>query len=95
MSLFSGLQLPDDKKIAGVLAMSGYLAGSKQFTLSEAGKATPVLHCHGTADPMVNFAMAQKTESILKEQGVKEYVLKPYAGMQHTGGRTWVTKKAL
>ena len=49
--------------------MSGYLAGSKQFKLSSAGKTTPVLHCHGTADPMVTFSMAQKTESLLKESG--------------------------
>ena len=84
LSLFTGLQLPDDKKIAGVLAMSGYLAGSKQFKLSPAGKTTPVLHCHGTADPMVTFSMAQKTETLLKEGGVENYELKPYAGMQHT-----------
>ena len=83
MSLFTGLQLPAEKKIAGVLAMSGYLAGAKQFTLSDAGKTTPVLHCHGTVDPMVQFPMAQKTEAMLKEAGIENYELKTY-NIQHT-----------
>ncbi|GMH61229.1 hypothetical protein TrLO_g232 [Triparma laevis f. longispina] len=83
MSLFTGLQLPAEKKIAGVLAMSGYLAGAKQFSLSDAGKTTPVLHCHGTVDPMVQFPMAKKTESTLKEAGIENYELKAYE-IQHT-----------
>jgi hypothetical protein len=63
--------------------MSGYLAGAKQFVLSEAGKTTPTLHCHGTQDPMVRFDMAQKTEAALKEAGHSKYEMKTYP-IQHT-----------
>jgi lysophospholipase-2 len=83
LSLYAGLQRPDDEKIGGVLCMSGYLAGAKTFQLSNAGKSTPVMHCHGTVDPMVRFAMAEKTQEKLKEQGIENYTLKPYP-IQHT-----------
>ena len=64
--------------------MSGYLAGATQFALPDHCRATRVLHCHGTADPMVAFAMAEKTAGLLREQGVADYALTPYAGMAHT-----------
>jgi len=84
LSIFTGLQVPADKKLGGVLVMSGYLAGAKQFTLSEAGKEIPVLHCHGTSDPMVRFDMAQKTEELVKGSGHSNYTLKPYSGLTHS-----------
>jgi len=40
--------------LAGVLSMSGYLTMSNETLVSEANKATPLLMCHGTADPVVN-----------------------------------------
>ena len=84
MSIFTGLQMPPDKKLAGVLVMSGYLAGAGQFTLSAAGAATKTLHCHGTADPMVNYGMATKTRDLLLEGGHGEYELRPYEGLVHS-----------
>jgi len=83
LSLFAGLQRQDDEQLAGVLCMSGYLAGAKKFALSNSGKATPVLHCHGTVDPMVKFEMAQKTEAEIKKAGHTNYTLKSYP-IQHT-----------
>ena len=83
LSLFCGLQMPADQRLAGVLCMSGYLAGAKQFKLSETSKTTPVLHLHGTADPMVKYDAALKTKEHLKAAGA-DVVLKPYAGMAHT-----------
>jgi len=86
LALFSGLQMAPEEKLAGILVMSGYLAGAKQFKMSEAGKATPILHCHGTADPMVQWGMAQKTHAMLTtDGGHSDYTLKPYEGMAHTG----------
>ena len=84
LSLYTGLQVPKEKKLAGVLVMSGYLAGSKQFSLSEVGRNIPTLHCHGTADPMVAYAMAEKTKQLLTSSGHENYTLKPYPNMQHT-----------
>merc|ERR1711935_405960 len=83
MSLFCGLQRSQDEKLAGVLCMSGYLAGAKQFQLSESGKTTPTLHCHGTMDQMVHFDMAQKTMDTLKEAGHTKYAIKTYP-IEHT-----------
>lgn len=54
MSLFTGLQMEDEsQKFAGLIALSGYLPASKQFKLTSGLETTPVLHCHGTADPVV------------------------------------------
>ena len=47
LSLRMGLPL------AGVLAMSSYLTLAEEPLLSDANKETPVLMCHGTADPVV------------------------------------------
>ena len=53
MSLSVGLQLPPEKKLAGILVMSGYLPAASTFRLTTGHEDTPVLHCHGRADPMV------------------------------------------
>ena len=84
MSLYTGLQLNPDQQLAGVVVMSGYLAGAKRFALSEAGKKTPVFHGHGTADPMVSYAVAEKSQQRIKELGIQEYTLKGYRGMPHS-----------
>lgn len=54
LSLTTGLQLPADKKLAGLLVLSGYLAGAKEFTLTPGLESVPVFHGHGTSDPMVS-----------------------------------------
>lgn len=53
MSLVTGLQLPSDKKVAGLLVMSGYLPAANRFRLTSGLEDIPVLHCHGLADPVV------------------------------------------
>lgn len=84
MSIFAGLQMPAGKELAGLVSMSGYLAGASDFTLSEGCKSTPVLHCHGTADPMVQFHLAEKTKAAITGMGHKAYTLRPFRGMVHT-----------
>lgn len=54
MSLVTGLQLPAENKVAGLLVMSGYLPAANQFQLTPGLEDIPVLHCHGLADPMVS-----------------------------------------
>eukprot|EP00967_Tisochrysis_lutea_P023074 scaffold26384_cov36-Tisochrysis_lutea.AAC.2 len=51
VALYTGLQYSET--LAGVLCLSGYLAGEESFTLSPAAKDTPVGHFHGTDDPTV------------------------------------------
>jgi predicted esterase len=53
MSLSVGLQLPVEKKLAGLLVMSGYLPAAGSFSLTQGLQDVPVMHCHGSADPMV------------------------------------------
>jgi len=85
LSLFVGLQMPSvQQKLAGIVAMSGYLPGAKQFNLTPGLEETPVLHAHGTADPVVRFELAQKSKEFLKEKGVTNYEVKSYAGMVHS-----------
>lgn len=53
MSLFTGLQLPRDLKLAGLLILSGYLPGAPIFKLTSGLEDVPVYHCHGASDPVV------------------------------------------
>ena len=78
----SGLQFPNT--IAGVLVMSGYLAGAKQFNLADAQLKTPVMHLHGRADPMVKHEWAERTQKHIIGLGHEDYTLKSYDELQHT-----------
>jgi len=88
MSLWTGLQLPSPKyksRLAGVLCLSGYLPKEQSFRLSDHGKATPVFHCHGTADPVVLAQFAEASRKHISESGHSAtYNLKFYHGMGHT-----------
>lgn len=76
LSLFTGMQLPE--KLAGIVLMSGYLPAAKKFSVTPGLQDTPVLHCHGTQDVLVNYSSAQKSADTVKEMGVKEYTIKLY-----------------
>ncbi len=87
MSLWTGLQLPPSfgARLAGVLVMSGYLPKGHAFMLSEYGKATPVLHCHGTADPLVLPQFAEDSRKHVLEAGHSAgYELRTYRGLGHS-----------
>lgn len=87
MSLWTGLQLPPrfSSRLAGIVVMSGYLPKEHAFNVSVHGKSTPVLHCHGTADPLVlpQFAEASKA-SVLEKGHTGGYNLKMYSGLPHS-----------
>ena len=84
LSLFTGLQLPAEKQLAGVLCLSGYLAGASKFRLTPALAHTPVLHLHGHADPMVKWQWAEQTLAALKQQGATAAELRGFKGLQHS-----------
>lgn len=71
MSIFSGLT--STVKLAGVVALSSWLLLHKAFREhvpeGDINKSTPVLMCHGTADPVVQFPIGQESEKALKEMG--------------------------
>jgi predicted esterase len=56
VALFTGLQY--SHPLAGVLCLSGYLAGEESFKLAPEAVNTPVGHFHGTDDPTVRAAQA-------------------------------------
>jgi len=74
LSLFTGLQL--ETSLAGILVMSGYLPAASKMNVKQTD--TPVWHGHGSMDPLVQYAMAEKTKSKLTEMGVKNYSLNSY-----------------
>jgi lysophospholipase-2 len=82
LSLVSGLQFPT--ALAGVLVMSGYLAGAKQFELADAQRQTPVMHLHGRADPMVKYEWAEDSQTRVEKLGHENYTLKAYPELQHS-----------
>ena len=84
LSLFTGLQLT--QQLAGIVCLSAYLPAAAQCAMTQPN--TPMLHCHGTADPLVTFAVAEKTEAILLQKGATAYELKSYAGLAHTVSMT-------
>ena len=87
MSLWTGLQLPPAfvSRLAGILVMSGYLPKGHAFKMSEHGRNTPVLHCHGTADPLVlpDFA-EQSRKHVLDGAHKAGYELRTYRGLAHS-----------
>src|SRR6185295_3769874 len=46
------------ERLAGILVLSGYevRAGSREAEAAPANRATPMLFCHGTQDPLVPVA---------------------------------------
>lgn len=84
LSLFTGMQLPTELALAGIAIMSGYLPCAKKFTITDGLENTPIIHCHGESDPMVQFSMAVKTKEHVIAAGSKSYELKGYPGVVHT-----------
>ncbi|CAE7482985.1 unnamed protein product [Symbiodinium microadriaticum] len=77
MSLSVGLQLPMEQRLAGILVLSGYLPAAGL-------EDVPVLHCHGSADPMVRYEWAETTKTEIVRQGSKSYDLRSYVGLGHS-----------
>lgn len=85
LSLALGLTSRDIKP-AGIACLSGYLA-ARDFVLPNIVNGdVPIQQFHGTADPMVNLALAQKSKETLQETGKVTNLadIKTYRGMQHS-----------
>lgn len=84
LSLFTGMQLAQEQKLAGIVVMSGYLAAKSQFKITAGLESTPILHCHGESDPMIQLSMANKSVETVKELGATDYTFKTYKGLPHS-----------
>jgi lysophospholipase-2 len=83
LALFTGMQLPTPQALAGIVIMSGYMPAASQFRLTTGLQDVPILHCHGTMDPMVKYELAEKTKAKLVECGATDYTIKSFP-IQHT-----------
>lgn len=77
MSLDVGLRYP--KRMAGVLALSGYLHAPERLRAERSPEAigTPILLCHGTEDPLLPIDGSRQAARLLTAEGfsvtLKEY----------------------
>ena len=62
--------------LAGICVMSGYLPLASSFEVAAGSERTPILHCHGTADQVVNFKAAglsrDRVTSAVRGAGVED-----------------------
>eukprot|EP01034_Spumella_vulgaris_P031246 gene31246-38608_t len=84
MSLFTGLQLKEEQKLAGLMIMSSYLPAVNQFHLTPGLEGTRVFHTHGTADARITPAQADETKKILTNLSLQRYDIKSYPEVGHT-----------
>lgn len=69
MALHIGLRFPH--KLAGIIALSGYLPLAITVNLEKhsANTNTPIFMAHGTYDPVVTLDRAQASEAMLEQMG--------------------------
>ncbi len=67
IALHTGLRY--EKPLAGIMGLSTYLPliDSVENEISDANRATPILLAHGAHDPIIPFALAEKTNHVLKQ----------------------------
>lgn len=98
LALTTGLSYA--KPLGGVIALSGYvrravhthagvltrrkLPRPQSFAVNTANAHTPVLFCHGDADPVVRLDWGQRSAERVKELGVANVTFKVYANMAHS-----------
>jgi predicted esterase len=70
LSILTGFQF--DQQLAGIVALSGYLAHNGDFAdiLHEANKSTPAFVGHGNADMVVRYEAGEKLHAALEKAGI-------------------------
>ncbi|KAK7049743.1 hypothetical protein VNI00_005774 [Paramarasmius palmivorus] len=86
MSLLAGLT--SEKRLAGIVALSGWLPLKEKFKASLSPHATsiPIFWGHGTADPLVRLDLAKESVDTLKSFGFDVH-----SGVQDTRGLSFNT----
>lgn len=69
MALHTGLRFPH--KLAGIMALSGYLPLAERFTAERhtANATTPIFMAHGTQDPVVPVERGEDSRELLAALG--------------------------
>lgn len=85
LALYTGLQLPVERRLAGLVVMSGYVANHTNVRVTQGLQDLPILHCHGKDDPLVRYDYAALGKQMLAKQGISSsYVLKSYDRLEHS-----------
>lgn len=86
MSLFTGVT--SKFKLAAIVGMSSYLPLDSKLPqfLNEGNfnQKTPILMCHGSADPVVPTVIGRACFELLKKSGFEDVTWKEYPGMGHS-----------
>jgi len=85
IALITGLT--SERKLAGVAALSGYLAMPSKIVsmTSDRGRQLPIFWGHGREDETVKYAWGEQSVAILKEKlKMKDVEFKTYEGMGHS-----------
>ncbi|MFV1998191.1 MAG: alpha/beta hydrolase, partial [Acidiferrobacterales bacterium] len=71
VALYTGLGL--DEPLAGIMVLSAYvpMIDSVDSWMSVSTKSVPVFQAHGQLDPLVALSRAEKSLSVLKQQGLQ------------------------
>src|SRR5262245_58873195 len=79
MALHVGLRHPST--LAGIMVLSGYevLASTREAEAGDANRATPLLFCHGSYDPMVDVRRAREAYGALSAGRPAEWYEFPMA----------------
>jgi len=80
LSLRAGLSY--STRLAGICCLSGWADCELPSTIIQ--KDTPVLMCHGKADPVVPFASGQKSADALRKSSCTSVEFKSYPGLLHS-----------
>lgn len=86
-SLSLGVAASYEKKLAGILSLSGFFAMKHgiKTRLTDANKSTPIYHGHGDCDPVIGIEYARMTAKYFKEElGFTDYTLKEFPNMAHS-----------
>ncbi len=70
IALHTGLRFPS--RLAGILALSALVPDVENLLaeIHPANAEMPIFMAHGTDDPMIPFALAQKTRALMGERGL-------------------------
>lgn len=78
LSLYTGLQLQEEQKLAGIVVLSGYLPAASKVTITPSLQDVPVWHGHGDQDVLVRPDLADKTRQAVLAKGLQSYELHKY-----------------
>lgn len=75
-----------EKKLAGVLCLSGFFSMKKGLSsrLVDTNKETSIYHGHGDLDPVIGIDYARLTHQYFKQLGFSHYELHEFSGMAHS-----------